>query len=118
MPIIPRLCGAVHRPRLGAGVVVTVMGLLPERFWNAAEIVALPAPTAVTIPVALTVAIAVFDDFHLAVCVTSCVVAPPYEAVALNCWVDPVCMAQLAGVTETTVNVAAMVVSELLPEIP
>jgi hypothetical protein len=58
-------------PRLGAGVDVTVKLVDPVKEPYAAEILVLPEPTAVTNPVALTVATFGLEDVHADADVTS-----------------------------------------------
>ena len=65
-----------------------------------AEITAVPLPTAVTSPLDETVATAVFDELHVDVLLTSCVVPLVNVTVAVNCAVDPT-----AGTSPVTATV-------------
>jgi len=58
--------------------------------------VLVPAATAVTRPVELTVATVGADEVQAEVDVMLVMVASPYSAVALNCSVAPTCNDQLA----------------------
>src|SRR5271165_5959325 len=95
MASIPKLCGALHRPRFVGVVVVTVRVIAPFKPPEVAEMVVVPAATATTKPLVLTVATAGSDELQDAVEVTVLMVASPYSAVALNCSSFPASKVQL-----------------------
>ncbi len=78
---------------------VTVRVVLSEIDPEVAVMVAVPAVRAVTTPLLLTTATEVSDELQ----VTSLVISPPGAPanvpLAVNCWVDPVGMIGLSGVT-------------------
>src|SRR5260370_295595 len=74
-----------------------------------------PAFTPVATPLALTVAIVLSDDVHVAVLVRFCVVPSEKCPVALNGAVFPAVTDALAGVTVIDVSAAAVTVSEAVP---
>jgi hypothetical protein len=78
---------------------VTVRAADPPIVPTLAVIVLVPCATPVANPLLLTVATGVAEEIHLAVLVRFCVVPLLYVPVAVNCWVVPAAMEELAGVT-------------------
>ena len=85
----------------------TVKVVLPETEFSVAEILLVPAATAVASPPALIVAVPVVEDVQVTWPVMFCVLPPEYVPVAVNCCVVPVWIAGLAGVTAIDVGVDA-----------
>ena len=83
-----------------------------------AEIVALPAFFEVASPVALTVAIVVSEDAHVAVFVKFCVELSEKVPVAVNCCVFPAATDGFAGVTAIETSTAAVAVNVVCPVTP
>src|SRR5512141_2248107 len=87
-----------------------------------ALIVVVPAPTAFARPLLLnpllTDAMFFFEEFHLTDLVISCVTPPEYDAVAVNCWLDPTEILGLTGVTTIAASVALITVRVVLPVMP
>jgi hypothetical protein len=94
---------------------VTVSAVLPVMLPEVAEIVVVPAATAVARPLAAMVAVAVLDDAQVAVEVRFCVEPSVYVPVAVNCCVSPFAMLGFAGVTAMETSAAAFTVSVVLP---
>lgn len=99
-------CLVTPKGRLGsAGVIamdvrvaeVTVRLVLAVTVSKLAAIVVVPAATAVTSPLPLTVATAGSDELQAALEVTSSVFPPENEPVAMNCWVCPGGRTKLVG---------------------
>ena len=91
-------CALIPTAMLGLAVVtdmedrpaeVTVMRVLPAMLPNVAEMVALPAATAVTRPPLDTVATGVFDEPQVTCKVMSKPVPSEYVPVAVSCGVTP-----------------------------
>jgi hypothetical protein len=95
---------------------VTVRVALPEIVPRVPVIVAVPAATAVAMPVLLTVATDMFAELHATCVVISKLVPPEYAPEAANCWVNPTGMPGLAGVTDMEESVAEVTVRVALPE--
>jgi hypothetical protein len=100
----------------GFTVSVAMFEVTPEKV---AVMNAEPGLTDVASPfeavVLLMVAIAVFDEFHVAQAVRSCTAPPDRKPVAVNCWVVPRTIVALDGVT--AIEVTAADVSAVVPEI-
>jgi hypothetical protein len=96
---------------------VTVRVVLPEILPEMAVMVAVPAEKAVARPPLLTVATNVFDELQVTCVVILKVVPSEYAPVAVNCWMNPVGMLELAGVTDIDERVAEITVRVVLPEI-
>ncbi len=100
-------------------VSVTAEDLTPPR---AAVICEVPVATLVAKPfmplVLLIVATAVLDDDQVTMLVTSCVLLSVYTPMAVNPWVVPSAILGAAGVRPIDTKVAAVMVSEVLPETP
>ena len=96
---------------------VTVKVVLPAIAPDVAVIVVEPTASDVARPLLLIVATPVFDELQTTCPVKSCVVASVNVPVAINCFVVPLAIDGLVGVTEIEVNVAAVTVNELLPVI-
>ena len=71
--------------------------VLPLTAPSVAEIVVVPALTAVASPAAFTVATAVLDDAHVTWLVRFCVLPSEYVPVAVNCCVPPTVTVGFAG---------------------
>ena len=104
---------------------VTVSDVEPEKPPDVAVIVVEPTLTDVARPfdpdVLLTVAILVFEEFHVTVEDMSCVVLSENVAMAMNCWVVPSTMLGFVGVTVIEVITAGVTVSvaeglDVMPE--
>ena len=96
--------------------VLTVRVVLPDIVPEVAVIVAVPAETAVARPLLLTVAIDVLDELQVTDTLISWVVPSENVPVAENCWVTPLGMVGLAGVTAMEERVAEVTVRVVLPE--
>lgn len=83
-----------------------------------AEIVLAPAATLVTSPWLLIVAAAALEELHSTEFVMSCVVLLLKAPVAVNCFVAPIGIVELAGETVTEVRVAFVTVTAAVPLIP
>jgi hypothetical protein len=91
--------------------------LFPEIIPEVAVMVAVPAATAVTKPVLLTVATDELEELQVTCVVTSRPVPSEYKPEAANCWVTPTGMLGLTGVTDMEDRVAEVAVRFVLPEI-
>ena len=96
---------------------VTVRVVLPEILPEMAVMVAVPAEEAVARPLLLTVTTNVFDELQVTCVVILKLVPSEYAPVAVNCWMNPVGMLELAGVTDMEERVAEITVRVVLPEI-
>src|SRR5262249_1776426 len=115
----PSTTGRVSPPSTMAGVgllgqivvveelTVMLSPVLPLTAPSVAEIVVLPAATAVASPVESIVAAAVFEDAHVTWLVRFCVLESEYVPVAVYGCVAPTVSVPLAGVTAIDVSVAA-----------
>ena len=87
-----------------------------------ALMVVVPAPTAFARPLLLypllTDAMFFFEEVHLTDLVISCVTPPVYDAVAVNCCLDPTEMLGLIGVTTIAWSVALITERVVLPVMP
>ena len=90
--MVGQLVSSAGRTVIGTGALCTV----PLE----AVMFATPTPTAVTVPLASTVAIPWLDDCQVNVTVTGCPPAP--DATALRAWVPPSIKLPLGGVTTMT----------------
>ena len=70
--------------------------MLPEILPEVAVMIAVPAATAVTRPLLLTVATDGFDELQVTCVVISLIVPYEYLPMAVNCWVTPAGMIRLA----------------------
>ncbi len=90
----------------------TVRVVLPEIVPNIALIVVVPATMEVARPlepaVSLMLALAVSKELHVTDAVRSFLVPSEYIPVALNCWVVPIAMDGLVGVTSMDARVAGV----------
>ncbi len=75
---------------------VTVKVVLPEILPEVAVMIAVPAATAVTRPLLLTVATDGFDELQVTCVVISLIVPYEYMPMAVNCCVTPTGMVRLA----------------------
>jgi hypothetical protein len=89
---------------------VTVSRVEPLMLPTVAEIVEVPAPTAVAKPVTLIVATVPVPDAHTAL-VSTCVELSLNVPVAVNCCVAPLVIEGFAGVTAIDTSVAGVTVS-------
>jgi hypothetical protein len=89
---------------------VTVSSVEPVMLPTVAEIVEVPAPTAVAKPVALMVATPGVPDAHTAL-LSTCVELSLNVPVAVNCCVAPLVIEGFAGVTAIDTSVAGFTVS-------
>ena len=80
-----------------------------------AEMLVEPAATAVTIPLALTVAVAGVEELQLTSDVKSALLPSLYVPVAVNCWLVFTGMDEAAGVIEIETKLAAAAVMVKLP---
>jgi hypothetical protein len=94
---------------------VTVNPVDPTMEAEVAEIVEVPTAAPVARPAAVMVAVAVFDELHVAVLVRFWVVPSLKVPVAVNCWVAPLVIDGLAGVMAIDCSVAAVTVSVVEP---
>ena len=90
------------------GMACTVNVVLPVTPDSAAEMVAVPAETAVARALPLIVATVVFDELQVAWFVTFCVLPSEYVPVAVNCCVPPATIVGFAGVTAIEVSVGGV----------
>ena len=99
---------------------VTVSVVDPDVLPVVAVIVVDPAATDVALPLEpaalLIAATAVDDDFQVTAVVRFCVELSEYVPVAVNCWVVPLTMLELAGVTAMDTSVAEVTISVAVPE--
>jgi hypothetical protein len=106
------LVGVTARDTSVAGVTVRMVE--PVMLPNAAVIVVWPAAAHVARPLEpaalLTVATAVADELQVTVAVRSCVVVSENVPVAVKCWVVPLAMLGLTGVTAMDTSVAGVTV--------
>jgi hypothetical protein len=94
---------------------VTVSPVEPAMDEDVAVIVDDPTPAPVAKPAAVIVAVAVFDEVHVAVLVRFWVVPSLKVPVAVNCWVAPLVIDGFVGVTAIDWRVAAVTVSVVEP---
>ena len=78
---------------------VTVRGVPPETFPEAAVMIVVPAVRAVAKPSLLTVATAVLDELQVTYAVISSLGKTANFPMAVNCWVVPTSIIGLSGVT-------------------
>ena len=96
---------------------VTVRAVLAEIPPEAAVMVAVPAATAVAMPLLLIVATDVFEELQVTWAMGILWLVPSeYVAMALNCWATPTGMLGLAGVIAIEDRVAEVTVRVKLPE--
>src|SRR5712664_2508015 len=95
-------------------VGVTVSSVEPLMLPLVAEIVEVPAPTAVASPVLLIVATVPVPDAHTAL-LSTCVELSLNVPVAVNCCVAPLVIEGFAGVTAIDTSVAGVTVSSVEP---
>jgi hypothetical protein len=96
---------------------VTVRPVEPTMDDDVAEMVEVPTPAPVARPAAVIVAVAVFDEVHVAVLVRFWVVPSLKVPVAVNCCVVPFTIDGFTGVTAIDWSVAAVMVSVVEPTI-
>lgn len=101
VPLVATLGFAGVMAREVSATVDTVTVEFPVSPPEVAEIVELPAATAVTSPALLTVATPVDELCHVAELVTSELLPPTVTAVAENCFVSPTFMKRFVGATVT-----------------
>ena len=101
-----------------SAAVVTVSTVEPLMEPSVAEIVDVPVPTAVARPAVVIVATDVVAEAQLTWPVRFCVVLSLYVPVAVNCWVSPLAMLGLSGVTVIDWSAAVVTVSTVEPVIP
>src|SRR5204863_8872217 len=95
--------------------IATDPGMLP----CTAEMEACPMPVAVTIPLALTVAAALFEELQIAVLVTFWVLPSVNVPLAVNCSVNPIEGEVFGAVTRIDSSTGAVTVNaKLLDAIP
>ena len=95
---------------------VTVREAPPEVLPEVAAMVVVPAATAVARPLLLTVATDGFEELQVTCAVTSKLVPSEYVPVAVNCWMTPIGMLELAEITRMEDRVAEDTVREVPPE--
>lgn len=97
---MPGFTGVTVIDVMTAGVIVSVAAdVMLGNVAKVAAIVVVPSLTAVANPVLLIVATPVIDEDHVATAVKFCVVESANVPVAVNCWVVPLAMLELGGVT-------------------
>ena len=92
--------------------------LLLEKLLGSLEVavmVVVPAATAVTTPLLLTVATDGLEEVQVTCADISMLVPSEYEPVAANCWVLPAGTLGLSGVTTIQDRVAAVTVRAVFP---
>jgi hypothetical protein len=94
---------------------VTVKVVLPMIEPKVAVIVVVPAETQVATPLALMVANAVLDEFHVTDAVMSCEVPSEYVPVAVKRLVNPAATEEFGGVIAMEPSVAEVTVNDALP---
>jgi hypothetical protein len=82
-----------------------------------AVMVVVPPATAVTMPLLLTIATVLLEELQVTCEVISWSVPSEYTPKAVNCWVNPTCIPELAGATDMEDRVAGVTVSVVLPEV-
>jgi hypothetical protein len=111
------LVGVIARETSVAAVTVSVA--VPDTLPDLAVIVVEPAATEVALPLEpaalLIAATVVFDELQDAVVVRIWVELLEYVPVAVNCWVVPLTMLEVAGVTAMDTRVAEVTVSAVVP---
>jgi hypothetical protein len=107
------VCGLMTNDTRVAGV--TVREAEPETLPEVAEIVAVPLPWLVASPALFTTAVDVLFELQLAVALRSCVLPSVNVPVAVNCWVVPSAIEELAGDIEMDARAAALTVSVVVP---
>jgi hypothetical protein len=95
---------------------ITVSTVLPVTPFNVAEIEEVPTAAVVARPAAVIVAVDGVAEAHVTLLVTFCVLLSLNVPVAVNCWVAPLVMLGLAGVTAMDCSVAAVTVATVEPE--
>jgi hypothetical protein len=102
--------------------VVTVSVVLPDTPRSVALIVLVPTPTELASPyepAALLIVATVGDDEdQVTADVRFCVELSEKVPVAVSCWVNPLAMLAVAGVTLIETSVAEVTVSVVLPDTP
>jgi hypothetical protein len=106
------LAGVMATETRAGGATVSVVELLTE--FEVTEILVEPCLRVATFP-ALTEATVASEEDHVAVAERSCVVLSVKVPVATSCWVKPSAREGLAGVTAIEVNVAAVIVTAVVP---
>jgi hypothetical protein len=104
--------------RAGAPGAVTVSAVFPETAPDEAVIVVEPAATAVDMPPDEIVAIDVLDELQVTDDVRFTAELSEYVPMAVNCWVAPMTLLVLAGVTAIDVRDGVMTLLPLLPPPP
>jgi hypothetical protein len=107
---------------------VVLLAIVPEGVVMVAVMVTRPPATAVTKPLlsmvttlpatGLTVAPCVLDELQVTCEVISCSVPSEYTPVAVNCWVNPTCILELAGVTYMKDRVSEVTVRAVFSDLP
>ncbi len=110
---IEGLTGVTAMDTSVATVTVSVVEpvTLPEVAW----MVALPVPAAVASPAVLLLATVALSEVQVTELVRFCVLVSLNVPVAVNCWVVPLGIEGLAGVTAMDTSVAAVTVSVVEP---
>src|SRR6266478_1851567 len=110
---IEGLAGVTAMDTSVATVTVSVVEpvTLPEVAW----MVALPVPAAVASPAVLLLATVALSEVQVTELVRFCVLVSLNVPVAVNCWVVPLGIEGLAGVTAMDTSVAAVTVSVVEP---
>ena len=90
---------------------VTVSAVEPTTDPDVALMVLVPTATAVAIPPAAMVAVAVVPEAQVTEAVRFCVLLSLYVPVAVNCCVRPLAIDGLVGITVIDCSVAAVTVS-------
>jgi hypothetical protein len=85
---------------------------------RAAVMLHIPVPTPVARPPAATLAIELFEEAHVTLEVRFCVLELLYVPMAVNCWVVPLGIEGLVGVTAMDTRVGGVTVSVVDPLIP
>jgi hypothetical protein len=98
--------------------VLTVRVVVPVLPPDVAVMVVVPAASPDALPTLSMVAVAMLDELQTTCVVKSWVLASEKVPVAVNCWVVPLAMLGLVGVTAMDWRVAVVTVRSVLPLLP
>jgi small neutral amino acid transporter SnatA (MarC family) len=117
---MPGLVGVIATDTSIAGFTVRVVD--PDMLPDVAVTVVAPAATDVAKPcepeALLIVATPALDELQVTAAVSICVVSSENVPMAVNCWVVPLAMPGLVGVTVMDTSVALVTVRSVEPEMP
>jgi hypothetical protein len=109
------LAGVIDMEDRAAEVTVSVP--LPEAIPEVAVTIVAPAARAAARPLLSTVATRVLDELQVTCLVMLKLVPSEKMPMAVNCWLTPTGMLELAGVTDMEDSAAEVTVRVVLPEI-